>query len=830
MSAPTHTRPMGPRRALPTPPTRQAPPNHAVSLTSNWDYHEEHPDTSIDPSPEMMAALGPPPSAIAPRSYPSQAASAIPASLQPGSYLNPAGGPSATPIPSPMPSPNLVPFQPPPPPPPIPGRSSGFGPQSGRASPRPTASSDDSAFGSGDPTPSEIMRAGRNALYSGNGSGRPQLSLRGTSPAPAPGAQRSDSTGPGRATAPLNVRRPKPRVEVPSTLIPSDLDSADADDERIVRMTRPRAQHQTSYERSNLAPSLPSEATPSPGPMLGRIGGGASGRPNLGLRTASTSSVGSALPDEDAPAPPPIDPNAGLSHLRPKLQLPSLSMGGDAAPRARPKLGLALPGSQSQQDVRPGAPSLKLDLSSMQGNDSEDDVDYSYYGKNPSSNRSNSLGVGAGGSESFPSDSSAATLRPPSTTTATPGNVATVHTGRAGDGLDDVRRAINELRMPSSQTYDESEEIESGMGTGTEDNPAPHSQANPQRTPSAGSAPHSEDEEWNDDMLEIVARLGEGAGGAVSKVRDKRTGRLMARKTIPTGTVPARQLLRELQFSQLIHPNLIVCYGAYISSSGDSNGNGQGNNLENPNGPSAYTSEIHILMELGEGGALDSIARQMKARHANVRIGEKVIARLAEGVLKGLDYMHQNKVIHRDIKPSNILVTKAGVVKLCDFGVSGVLEASLAETFTGTSWYMAPERITGHKYSIRADVWSTGLTFLELAQNRFPYPPDLGPIELLTYIVNGEVPELDDEPGDENGIGAIVWSDGMKSFIKQCLRIDAATRPPPRDMLNHPWIQESMARKLDMSKWIREVWGWEKPPRSKRASQVQDSSVTPAQG
>lgn len=152
--------------------------------------------------------------------------------------------------------------------------------------------------------------------------------------------------------------------------------------------------------------------------------------------------------------------------------------------------------------------------------------------------------------------------------------------------------------------------------------------------------------------------------------------------------MPARQLLRELQFSQLNHPNLIVCYGAYISSSGDSNGNGEGNQ-DNSNGPGGYTPEIHILMELGEGGALDSVARQMKTKHANRRIGEKVIARLAEGVLKGLDYMHSNKVTHRDIKPSNILLTKSGVVKLCDFGVSGVLEASLASTFTGTSWYMA---------------------------------------------------------------------------------------------------------------------------------------------
>lgn len=537
---------MGPRRALPTPPTRQPPPNHVSSPppASNWGYSEDtgqqYPNTMLDPPPEMIAALGPPPSATASRSYPSQPAPAIPASLQPGSYLNHAGGPSATPVPSPMPSPGLVPFQPPPPPPPLPGRAPGFGPQSGRASPRPTAPSTDSTYGSGGPTPSELMRSSRNALYTGGGSNRPQLSLRGSSPAP-PSEQRTlpptDSTGGNtnvRPTAPLNPRRPtKPRVEVPSTFTPSDLDSAYADDERAVKMPRPRAQHQMSYERSNPAPSLPLEAAPSPGPMVGRIGGGGAGRPKLGLRTASTSSTASALPDDDAPAPQPVDSSASLSHLRPKLQLPSLGGGGDAGPRARPKLGLALPGSQSQSQGAKAAPSLKLDLSAMQGNDSEDDVDYSYYGKNPSSNRSNSLGVGASGSESFPSDSSAATLRPPSTTTATPGNVATVHTGRSGDGLDEVRRAIHDLRVPSHQVYDESEEMESGAGTGAEDNQAVHEQARPNPTPSTGSAPPSEDEErqdWSDDMLEVLARLGEGAGGAVSKVRDKRTGRVMARK------------------------------------------------------------------------------------------------------------------------------------------------------------------------------------------------------------------------------------------------------------------------------------------------------------
>ncbi|CAE6492540.1 unnamed protein product, partial [Rhizoctonia solani] len=435
----------------------------------------------------------------------------------------------------------------------------------------------------------------------------------------------------------------------------------------------------------------------------------------------------------------------------------------------KPKLGLAIGGG------------LKLDIQA-QPPSSDDDADYSYYGFKPSSKRAPSLSLNVG---EFPSD--ATTMQPNSTTTMRPGtHTAKPHAPGGGGELDELRRAIGQLRMPELE-----EELEMrGLGQ---------------------SEPEEQPQDWCDEQFEVLAHLGEGAGGAVCKVMDKRTGRLMARKTIPTGTVPARQLLRELQFSKLVHPNLIVCYGAYITAPPASDQDNSSN--------SGMTPEVHVLMELGEGGALDSIARRMKSHHANVRIGEKVIARLAEGVLRGLDYLHSNKVTHRDIKPSNILVTKAGVVKLCDFGVSGELEMSLAQTFTGTSWYMAPERITGNPYSIRADVWSTGLTFLELAQNRFPYPPDLGPIELLTYIVNGEVPELEDEPGDENGNGAIHWSDGMKSFIKLCLRIDAASRPTPGQMLEHPWIQESIARKLDMSKWIREVWGWEKPPKAKRTSQ-----------
>jgi len=219
---------------------------------------------------------------------------------------------------------------------------------------------------------------------------------------------------------------------------------------------------------------------------------------------------------------------------------------------------------------------------------------------------------------------------------------------------------------------------------------------------------------------------------------------------------------------------------------------------------SPSSSEVKILMEFCEGGSLESVAKRIKERGAVV--GEKITGRLAEGVLQGLAYLHTQKTIHRDIKPSNILLSREGVVKLCDFGVSGVTVGSEALTFTGTSFYMAPERICGHEYTIRSDVWSTGISLLELAQNRFPFPNDLPPIELMVYITTGEPPRLEDEPG-------VQWSVDMKDFIRQALTADALARPTPRDMLTHPWIVSVMKQEVNMARWIRQVWGWQKPSR-----------------
>lgn len=172
-------------------------------------------------------------------------------------------------------------------------------------------------------------------------------------------------------------------------------------------------------------------------------------------------------------------------------------------------------------------------------------------------------------------------------------------------------------------------------------------------------------------------------------------------------------------------------------------------------------------MEFCEGGSLDSIYKEVK--RLGGRTGEKVLGKVAEGILGGLTYLHSRRIIHRDIKPSNILLCRTGEVKLCDFGVSGDFGTKgEADTFIGTSYYMAPERITGNSYTITSDVWSTGVTLLEVAQHRFPFPADgtemqprAGLIDLLTYIVRQPIPKLKDEP-DNN----IAWSENFKYFIE----------------------------------------------------------------
>lgn len=141
--------------------------------------------------------------------------------------------------------------------------------------------------------------------------------------------------------------------------------------------------------------------------------------------------------------------------------------------------------------------------------------------------------------------------------------------------------------------------------------------------------------------------------------------------------------------------------------------------------------------------------------------------------------------MHRDIKPSNVLVSSKGHIKLCDFGVSGELVNSIADTFVGTSTYMAPERIQGAKYSIKSDVWSVGLTVMELSIGRFPFDASdaaagdrasagpMGILDLLQQIVHEPAPRL---PASD------AFPPILDEMIQKCLLKSPDDRPTPRQL------------------------------------------------
>ncbi|EOO02244.1 putative map kinase kinase mkk1 ssp32 protein [Phaeoacremonium minimum UCRPA7] len=311
-----------------------------------------------------------------------------------------------------------------------------------------------------------------------------------------------------------------------------------------------------------------------------------------------------------------------------------------------------------------------------------------------------------------------------------------------------------------------------------------------------------DDEGWRIASLEKriveLGSLGEGAGGAVTRAMLKGGKTVFALKVITTNPDPdvKKQIVRELGFNkECASEHICRYYGAFVDP---------------------QTATISIAMEFCEGGSLDSIYKEVK--RLGGRTGEKVLGKIAEGVLRGLTYLHSKKIIHRDIKPSNILLCRNGEVKLCDFGVSGDFGTKgEANTFIGTSYYMAPERITGQSYTITSDVWSTGVTLLEVAQHRFPFPADgtemqprAGLIDLLTYIVRQAIPKLKDEP-DAN----IFWSDNFKYFIECCLEKEPSRRASPWRMLEHPWMVEMRSKRVNMARYLAQVWGWDSQEETK---------------
>jgi mitogen-activated protein kinase kinase len=160
-----------------------------------------------------------------------------------------------------------------------------------------------------------------------------------------------------------------------------------------------------------------------------------------------------------------------------------------------------------------------------------------------------------------------------------------------------------------------------------------------------------------------------------------------------------------------------------------------------------------------------------------------VLGKIAEATLGGLTYLYtKHHIMHRDIKPSNILVNSRGSIKLCDFGVSGELVNSIADTFVGTSTYMAPERIQGERYTVKSDVWSFGLSIMEMAIGKFPFGSNeqsdadcepAGILDLLQQIVHEPAPRL---PKSD------AFPSILEDMIQKCLCKKPDERPTPQEL------------------------------------------------
>ncbi|KAI7908085.1 kinase-like domain-containing protein [Cokeromyces recurvatus] len=287
--------------------------------------------------------------------------------------------------------------------------------------------------------------------------------------------------------------------------------------------------------------------------------------------------------------------------------------------------------------------------------------------------------------------------------------------------------------------------------------------------------------EMKSDDFENIRKLGEGTAGTVWQVTHKPTKLIMAKKTITVDPDPQlqRQILRELSFLKTCEsPHIVSFYGAFLDDG---------------------EATISICMEYCEGGSLENIYKRANQIHGV--IGETILANIADSVCKGLIYLHTQHVIHRDIKPSNILMTKKGQIKLCDLGVSGELIDSIAQTFTGTQYYMAPERIKGATYSVSSDIWSLGLTIIEVAQNRPALPPPgyphLSIFELLDFIVHQPMPTVGQDRSPE-----------CQHFVETCLIKEPEKRPTPEQMLLHDFIKLRANPDCDLEGWLKELWGW----------------------
>uniref|UniRef100_A0A7N8XVH6 non-specific serine/threonine protein kinase n=1 Tax=Mastacembelus armatus TaxID=205130 RepID=A0A7N8XVH6_9TELE len=258
-----------------------------------------------------------------------------------------------------------------------------------------------------------------------------------------------------------------------------------------------------------------------------------------------------------------------------------------------------------------------------------------------------------------------------------------------------------------------------------------------------------------EEVFDVLEKLGEGSYGCVFKANYKETGEIVAIKQVPVES-DLQEIIKEISIMQQCNsPHVVRYYGSYFKN-----------------------SDLWIVMEYCGAGSVSDIIRMR-----NKTLTEEEIATILQSTLKGLEYLHFMRKIHRDIKAGNILLNAEGQAKLADFGVAGQLTDTMAKrnTVIGTPFWMAPEVIQEIGYNCVADIWSLGITAIEMAEGKPPYA-DIHPMRAIFMIPTNPPPTFRNPD---------LWSLAFREFVGQCLVKNPENRATATQLLQHPFIKSA---------------------------------------